>query len=203
VKRGLPTLPGGGQPRPERGRSQEHSHAPFVERTPLEQPVIAVAHINQLAAASRLAVQLCAAMVREGASVSALVSIDNGASAPEAEAALSGMLQAGARQAVMVRKPEREVRAALSHALEQLAGAPWVVALGNALPQLYRPYFTVVVTGHRRQLTGAEPLVLQAQLEVTSPGEELATLLARRLLMPHDEQAARAERSDSDRDLKR
>jgi hypothetical protein len=194
MKRGLPTVPGGGPPRPERGRAHASGHAPLAERTELEQKVIAVAHLNQGAAASRLAVQLCAAWVREGAPVSALVSIDSPAGAAEAEAALAHMIEAGARQAVLVRKPERDARAAVAHALEQLTGdraapeeqpapTPWIVALGNTLPQLFRPYFTVVVTGHRRNLTGAEPLVLQAQLEVTAPGEELATLLARRLLM--------------------
>jgi hypothetical protein len=194
MKRGLPTL-GDGPARPERSRAHGHAsgHAPPAERTELEQKVLAVAHLNQGAVASRLAVQLCAAWVREGAAVSALVSIDNPAGAQEAEAALSHMIEAGARQAVLVRKPERDVRAALAHALGQLTEAPpaadeqpqppWIIALGNTLPQLYRPFFTVVVTGHRRNLTGAEPLVLQAQLEVTAPGEELATLLARRLLM--------------------
>jgi hypothetical protein len=192
MKRGLPTVPGDGPPRPERGRAHAGSHAPLAERGELEQKVIAVAHLNQGAAASRLAVQLCAAWVREGAPVSALVSIDNPAGKAEAEAALAHMIEAGARQAVLVRKPDRDARTAVSHALEQLTGdgaespdqpATWIVALGNTLPQLFRPYFTVVVTGHRRNLTGAEPLVLQAQLEVTAPGEELATLLARRLLM--------------------
>jgi hypothetical protein len=192
MKRGLPTVPGDGPPRPERGRTYSGSHAPPAERVELEQKVIAVAHLNQGAAASRLAVQLCAAWVREGAPVSALVSIDNPAGKAEAEAALAHMIEAGARQAVLVRKPDRDARAAVTHALEQLTGdgpaapdqpATWIVALGNTLPQLFRPYFTVVVTGHRRNLTGAEPLVLQAQLEVTAPGEELATLLARRLLM--------------------
>jgi hypothetical protein len=154
----------------------------LIERRPLEQPVIAIAHLNQLAAASRLAVQLCAALVREQASVAALVTIDNPAGSTEAESALSRMLEAGVRQAVMVRKPERDVSTALVHGLDQLSGVSWVVALGNALPQLFKPYFTVVVTGHRRTLTGAEPLILQAELEVTAPGEELATLLARRFI---------------------
>jgi hypothetical protein len=192
MKRGLPTL-GDGPPRPERGRAHTSGHAPPAERAELQERVLAVAHLNQGAAASRLAVQLCAAWVREGAAVSALVSIDNPAGAQEAEAALSHMIEAGARRAVLVRKPDRDARAALAHALAQLSeapdatepqsAAPWIIALGNTLPQLYRPFFTVVVTGHRRNLTGAEPLVLQAQLEVTAPGEELATLLARRLLM--------------------
>jgi hypothetical protein len=154
---------------------------PPAERAVLDLPLIAVAHINQGAAAGRLATQLCAAFVREGVEVSALVSIDSPASAAEAESALATMLEAGARQTVLVRKPERDAQSALAHALEQLAGAQWIVALGNALPQLFRPYFTVVVTGHRRALTGVEPLVLQAELEVTAPGDELATLLARRL----------------------
>jgi hypothetical protein len=186
VKRSLPTVPGSRSQRRGAGHERGQWRAsdrnlPLVERAVLDLPLIAVAHINQGAAASRLATQLCAAFVREGVEVSALVSIDSPASAPEAESALSTMLEAGARQTVLVRKPERDAQSALAHALEQLAGAQWIVALGNALPQLFRPYFTVVVTGHRRALTGVEPLVLQAELEVTAPGDELATLLARRL----------------------
>ncbi|HEX4351444.1 MAG TPA: hypothetical protein VHZ95_00995 [Polyangiales bacterium] len=173
MKRGLPTVSG--------APSRDHA-IPLAERRALERPVIAIAHLNQLAAASRLAVQLCAALVREQASVAALVTIDNPAGAQEAESALSRMLEAGVRQAVMVRKPERDVSTALTRALDQMTDISWIVALGNALPQLFKPYFTVVVTGHRRTLTGAEPLILQAELEVTAPGEELATLLARRLI---------------------
>jgi hypothetical protein len=189
VKRSLPTLPAGRAQGRGHGHNQHDRNAwrtaeravPLAERSALDLPLIAVAHVNQAAAAARLATQLCAAFVREGVAVSALVTIDSTASAPEAEAALATMLEAGARQTVLLRKPERDAQAALTHALEQLAGSEWIVAFGNTLPQLFRPYFTVVVTGHRRALTGAEPLVLQAELEVTAPGDELATLLARRL----------------------
>jgi len=193
VKRSLPTLPTGRAGRAggrgqRRGHGQERSPwqapdrvPPLAERVALDLPLIAVAHVNQTPAATRLATQLCAAFAREGVAVSALITVDSAAGAPEAEAALASMLEAGARQTVLLRRPERDAQAALEHALEPLAGSEWIVALGNTLPQLFRPYFTVVVTGHRRALTSAEPLVLQAELEVTAPGDELATLLARRL----------------------
>ena len=193
MKRTLPTLPGnafgpapafrGGAPaRPGRGRARGSDRpVPPHERPQLEQPVIAIAHLHQGAIASKLAVQLCAALRREGVEVSALVSIDNPAGAPEAQAALSALIEAGARQAIMLRKPDKDAAEAVQRALAQLAGARFILALGNTLPQLFKPYFTVVVTGHRRVLADADPLVLQAELEVTAPGEELATLLARRI----------------------
>jgi hypothetical protein len=191
VKRTLPTLPGNAPARPgrelghTRGRGRvrggaDHPIAP-QERAELPGRVIAVAHHNQPAAASQLAVRLCAAFVRDGVAVSALVTIDNSASAPEAQAALSGMIEAGARHAIMVRRPDSDVAGAVTRAIEQMAGAPFIVAFGNMLPQLFKPYFTVMVTGHRRTLAAADPLVLQADIEVTAPSDELATLLAKRI----------------------
>ena len=194
MKRSLPTVPGNRAGRQHAGRDRhvhwgaERAHA--AEREELERPVIAVAHVGQSAAAARLAVQLCAAFVREAVPVGGLITVDSGAAAPEAQAAQAAMLEAGAREAVLVRKPETDARAALAHALDQLPATEWVVALGNALPQLYHPYFTVVVTGARRTLTAVEPLVLLAELEVSAPGDELATLLARRLHVQWDERAA-------------
>jgi hypothetical protein len=181
-KRTLPTLSGNPRAAPARGgRSRVDHPVPPQERGTLDELVIAIAHTNQGAIASKLAVQLCAAFVRDGVGVSALVSIDNRASAPEAQETLSGMIEAGARQAVMFRKPDQDVAGALKRVLAQLAGTPYVIAYGNTLPQVFRPYFTVVVTGHRRGLMDADRLVLQAELEVTAPGPELATLLARRI----------------------
>jgi hypothetical protein len=180
MKHRLPTVSGAQAHR--RGAGRPKTGGRPVERVPLETPVVAVAHINQGAAASRFAVQLCAAFVHEGASVAALVSIDNSAGAHEAQTTLSSMLDAGARQAKLVRRPEGDAHALFASAVEQLAGESWLVAYGNTLPQLFAPLFTVVVTGHRRDLTAVDALVLQAQLEVTTPGDELATLLARRLV---------------------
>ncbi|MET0388708.1 MAG: hypothetical protein ABW321_22240 [Polyangiales bacterium] len=150
------------------------------DRPPLAQKVVAIAHVNQGAAAAKLAIELCAAFVREAGRVGALVTVDNAALAPDAEAAFAAMLEAGAQPAKLMRKPAQEPSAALESALEEL-GSEWVVALGNVLPQVFKPHFTIVVTGHRRELATADPLVFQAQLEVTAPGPELATLLARRL----------------------
>jgi hypothetical protein len=180
MKHRLPTVPGAQAAR--RGAGRARTAGRLVERVPLEQPVVAVAHLNQGAAASSFAVQLVAAFVHEGASVAALVSIDNSAGAHEAQATLSSMVDAGAREAKLVRRPEGDAHALFAGAIEQLAAEDWLVAYGNTLPQLFAPLFTVVVTGHRRELTAVDPLVLQAQLEVTTPGDELATLLARRLV---------------------
>jgi hypothetical protein len=146
--------------------------------------VLSVAHLDQSSVSAKLAAELCAAFVAEGVSVGALVTVDAPALAGEAEQVFFRMMESGARHAKLLRRPEHEPRAALEAALESLAsgGAQWVVAWGNALPQLLQPTFTVVVTGHRRELAGTAPLVMQAQLEVTTPGPELPTLLVRNLL---------------------
>jgi hypothetical protein len=192
VKHRLPTVPGASRRGHAQSKGAGHgwSSRP-ADREELTQPVVAIAHINQHAAAARLATQLCAAFVREGATVSALVSVDNPAGKPDAEAAMIRLLEAGAQQAKWVRKPERDAQLAFATALEQLAGSDWLIAFGNTVPQLFKPMFTVVVTGHRRGLTDVEPLVLLAQLEVTAPGDELATLLARRLIEQRVEDAAK------------
>jgi hypothetical protein len=189
VKHRLPTLPDKNKAskisaRREHERSRanavEFASRP-VERPELAQRVVAVAHVNQLAESTQLAAQLCAALVAQGQTVAGLATVDTGAIAPDAEAAFAGMLEAGVRQAKLVRKTD-EGWSGLQAAVEQLgAGSDWIVAWGNALPHFYKPYFTVVVSGHRRELTHADPLVLQAQLEVTAPSPELATLLARKL----------------------
>jgi hypothetical protein len=195
MKRSLPTV---GSSRSQRQNGQQRHVARDAERVhareriKLDRPLLCVAHVNQPAAASDLAAQLCAAFVREAVPVSALVTIDTPASAAEAQSAQATLLEAGAREVVLVRKPDKDVPAAVTHALAQLSAAHWVVALGNTLPQLFHPYFTVVVTGQRRALASADPLVLQAELEVTAPGDELATLLVRRLHVQWAERAAAA-----------
>ena len=164
-----------------RALSQDWATRP-TERPVLEQRVVAVAHVNQVAASTKLAQELCEALVREGSLVAALVTVDNRALAGDSEAVFARLMETGVRQAKLLRKPENDPRAVLQQAIAELAnGVDWVVAWGTVLPQLLQPYFTIVVTGHRRDLTSADPLVLQAQLEVTSPGPELATLLARKL----------------------
>jgi NAD(P)-dependent dehydrogenase (short-subunit alcohol dehydrogenase family) len=164
-----------------RALSQDWAARP-TERPPLPQRVVAVAHVNQVPASGKLAQELCEALTREGSQVAALVTVDNPALAAETEAVFARMMESGVRQAKLLRKPPRDPRASLEHAVAELgSGVDWVVAWGNVLPQLFQPYFTIVVTGHRRELTSTGPLVMQAQLEVTSPGPELATLLARKL----------------------
>lgn len=155
------------------------------ERPQVAGRVLCVAHDDQARVSIGLAAELCAAFVREGAVVGALVTVDTPARAVDAEQALAALMEAGAHQAKLLRRPTEpgsNPRATLESALAELgSGVDWVIAWGNALPQLLLPSFTVVVTGHRRALTGV-PLVMQAQLEVTAPGPELASVLARRLV---------------------
>jgi hypothetical protein len=187
VKQRLPTLAGkasGARRERERSRksAEEFAGRP-TERPVLSERVVAIAHVNQPEASSKLAAQLCAALTRAGSAVAALVSVDSSALTAESQAAFAALMESGARQAKLVRITEpAQAAGALHTAVAEIApGSDWIVAWGNALPQLFQPFFTVVVTGHRRELTHADPLVLQAQLEVTAPTEELATLLARKL----------------------
>jgi len=143
--------------------------------------VVAVAHLKQPAASGLLAEQLCAEFAKQTQSVAALVTIDTAASAQAAEAIFVRMMEAGARHAKLLRQPEQGAHAVLRNAIAELADADWIIAWGNVLPQLFKPTFTIVVTGEHRDLASVDPLVLQAQLEVTAPGPELAMLLARRL----------------------
>jgi hypothetical protein len=187
VKHKLPTLgqkPGAGQREQQRSRalSQDWATRP-TERPPVAGRVLAVAHNDSAAVAVALARDLCAAFVKEGATVAGLATVDTGAMAAEAEQAWVAMLEAGARQAKLLRKPAQDPRAALESTLAELSqGVDWVVAWGNVLPQLLRPTFTVVVTGHRREIANTLAHVMQAQLEVTTPTPELPTLLVRNLV---------------------
>lgn len=189
MKHRLPTL--GPKPASRAGqREQQRSRAISQdwatrpnERPPVAGRVLSIAHNDQAAAAAQLARDLCAAFVREGASVAALATVDTAATAADAEQAWVGMMEAGARQAKLLRKPAQDPRGVLESTLEELArGVDWIIAWGNVVPQLLQPTFTVVVTGHRREVANAAALVIQAQLEVTAPSEELATLLARKLV---------------------
>jgi len=160
-----------------------------VERPTLPHKVVSVGHVNQIAASGKLAAELCAAWRREVPAVSALVTIDNAGVAQDARVVFADMMEAGAAPAKLVSKPQSDAQRApstsdaqrvLCAAVEEL-GTDWVIAWGNALPQLFRPFFSIVVTGHRRDLVHTDAMVIQADLEVTAPGPELATLLARRL----------------------
>jgi hypothetical protein len=189
MKHRLPTL--GGKPASRAGqREQQRSRAIAQdwatrpsERPPVSARVLAIAHNDQAAEAVQLARDLVAAFVREGAQVASLATVDTPATALDAEQAWAGMMEAGARQAKLLRRPAQDPRAVLESTLDELAkGVDWIIAWGNVVPQLLQPTFTVVVTGHRRELSNAAPLVIQAQLEVTAPTDELATLLARNLV---------------------
>ena len=152
-----------------------------MERADLPSKVIAVAHLKQPAASGLLAEQLCVEFAKQSKSVAGLVTIDTAASSQAAEAIFVRMMEAGAKHAKLLRRPESAVHAALRNAIAELSEADWIIAWGNVLPQLFKPTFTILVTGEHRDLTHVDPLVLLAQLEVTSPGPELAMLLARRL----------------------
>jgi hypothetical protein len=188
MKHRLPTL---GQKPASRAEQREQQRSRAIaqdwatrpnERPPVAVRVLAVAFNEQAVAAAQLARELCAAFVREGASVAALVTVDTPALAVDAEKAWVSLMEVGARQAKLLRKPAQEPRQVLENTLEALAkDVDCVIALGNVLPQLLQPTFTVVVTGHRRELANTGALVMQAQLEVTEATPELATLLARNL----------------------
>lgn len=189
MKHRLPTL---GQKPASRAEQREQKRSRAIsqdwatrpnERPPVSVRVLAIAHNDQAAAAVQLARDLCVAFVREGATVAALATVDTPATAVDAELAWAGMMEAGARHAKLLRKPQQDPRAVLVSTLEALAkDVDWIIAWGNVVPQLLQPTFTVVVTGHRRELANAAPLIMQAQLEVTAPTPELATLLARNLV---------------------
>ena len=185
MKHRLPTLGQKPASRAEQQRSRSISQDWATrpnERPIVQMRVLAIAHNDQAAAAAQLARDLCAAFVREGAQVAGLATVDTPATAVDAEGAWAGMMEAGARQAKLLRRPGQDPRAVLESTLAELAkDVDWVIAWGNVVPQLLQPTFTVVVTGHRRELANAAPLVIQAQLEVTTPTPDLATLLARNL----------------------
>lgn len=186
MSRRLPTLGQKPASRAEQQRSRDIAQdwaARPSERPLVPGRVLAVAHHQQPVIAAQLARDLCAAFVREGAAVAALATVDTPALVVEAEQAWAGLMEAGARQAKLLRRPDRDPRAMLESTLRALAAeVDWIIAWGNVVPQLLQPTFTVVVTGHRRELTTTAPLVMQAQLEVSAPTPELATLLARNLV---------------------
>ena len=172
MKRALPTL----QRRP--GRRAERTVAPR-ERADAPQPLITIGYANQTREASQFAVQLCAALVERGVKVAALLA--GTGDEPIVDARLGAFLEAGARAAKSVHVPPQGGQAVLQGALEQLAGEGVVLALGNVVARFYRPFFSIVVTGHRRQLISDDAQVLRADLEITSPSEHLAEELAKLL----------------------
>jgi hypothetical protein len=154
------------------------------ERATAAQPLITIAWNNHAREAAEFALQLCAALAKRGVSVAALL-------AASADDALEGMrlgafLEAGAQAAKSVQVPPQGGAEVLAEALTHFSGASLVLALGNSVPQFYQPFFSIVVTGHRRQLLTDDQQVLRADLEITSPSpslsDELAKILQSRLV---------------------
>jgi len=148
------------------------------ERADAPQPLITIGYADHTREASQFAVQLCGALVERGAQVAALLA--GTGDEPIVDARLGAFLEAGARAAKSVVVPPQGGEDVLRDALAQLAGDGFVLALGNVVARFYRPFFSIVVTGHRR-LISDDAQVLRADLEITSPSEPLAEELAKLL----------------------
>lgn len=180
MKRSLPTVSAtraaGGAPH-RGGRSRGAPPRARVERKALSRPVIAIGYANQSREAAQFALQLCAALVARGVKVCALVA--SHAAEPIAEASLPKFLATGVSEAKWVQVPHDGGADTLADALSKQPEGAIVIALGNALPELFRPFFTVMVTGHRRHPTSDDVNVMRADLEITTASDGLAEELAR------------------------
>jgi hypothetical protein len=172
VKRQLPTLSSG-----RGGRNRGAPARARIERRSLARPVIAIGYANQSREAAQFTLQLCAALVARGMKVCALVA--SRSSEPIAEASLPKLLEAGVSEAKWVQVPQDGGADLLGDALAKLPTGAIVISLGNALPELYRPFFTVMVTGHRRHPTSDDVNVMRADLEITTASDGLAEELGR------------------------
>lgn len=170
MKRNLPTLHG----RSGR-RAAERPVAPRERKLP-PRPLVSIGYANQPREAGQLALQLCAALVRRGLRPAVLV-VSPG-SEPVTDPPLASFLGAGVAEAKWLHLPAQGADKLIDEALAQLS-SELVVGLGNALALHYRPFFSVVVTGHRRQLISDDMQVLRADLEVTTPSDQLADELAK------------------------
>jgi hypothetical protein len=139
--------------------------------------LITIGWANHAREASQFALQLCAALAKRGISVAALLA--SAGDEPIVDARLGAFLEAGAQGAKSVQVPAKGGEQVLADALEHLAGSSVVLALGNVMAQFYRPFFSIVVTGHRRQLISDDAQVLRADLEITTPSEGLSEELAK------------------------
>jgi hypothetical protein len=172
VKRSLPTLHGGRSGR----RAAERPVAPR-ERSIPPHPLVSIGYANQPREAGQLALQLSAALVKRGVRVAALV-VSPG-SEPVTDPPLASFLAAGVAEAKWLHLPGKQGDGKLiADALAQLS-SELVIGLGNSLAEYYQPFFSVVVTGHRRQLISDDMQVLRADLEVTTPSDQLADELAK------------------------
>jgi hypothetical protein len=181
VKRSLPTVKPAGRSQ-RAGKRAERIVAPR-ERADAPLPLITIGWTNHAREAIELALQLCAALAKRGVSVAALL-----ASTPDDAlegSRLGAFLEAGASGAKSVTIPAQGGAQVLDEALDHLSGATIVLAVGNVVPHFYLPFFSIVVTGHRRQLVSDDAQVLRADLEITSASEglpdELAKILQSRL----------------------
>lgn len=176
MKRALPTMKQSGRPQRRSGRRGERP-VPPRERAEAPQPLITIAWSNHASQASAFALQLCAALAKRGVSVAVLLA-STPADALEG-ARLGAFLEAGASAAKSVSVPAHGGAAVLAEALEHFSDATVVLSLGNVVAEFYQPFFSIVVTGHRRQLLSEDTQVLRADLEITSPSEALADELAK------------------------
>jgi hypothetical protein len=170
VKRSLPTM------QRRSGRRAERPVAPR-ERGHAPRPLVTIAWADHAREASQFALQLCAALAKRGVSVAALLATSGDDTIEGAR--LGAFLESGAQAAKSVHVPAQGGDKVLAEAFTHLSGTAVVLALGNVVPQFYRPFFSIVVTGHRRQLISDDTRVLRADLEITSPSESLSDELAK------------------------
>lgn len=182
MKRTLPTVgrrPGRRQERHVRNLRNERNERPVAprERAQAPLPLITIAWADHAREAGEFALQLCAALAKRGVSVAALLASTSGEAIEGAR--LGAFLEAGAQAAKSVQVPAHGGEKILAEALTHFAGTALVLALGNVVPQFYRPFFSIVVTGHRRRLVPEDAQVLRADLEITSPSQGLSDELAK------------------------
>jgi hypothetical protein len=170
VKRPLPTV------QRRSGRRTERPVAPR-ERVTAPRPLVTIGYANQVREAGQLALQLCAALAKKGVAVGALLATSN--DEPIVDVSVGSFLEVGVQAAKSVQVPHHGGAEVLADAFARFSEVGLVVGLGNALPVFYRPLFSIVVTGHRRQLIPDDRQILQADLELTSPSEGVAEELAR------------------------
>jgi hypothetical protein len=169
-KRALPSAHG-------RERAAGDSVIPPAERAPLEQRVVAIAQATFGDAAAQFAVELVRAMLAEGLPVAALVTSDDPNA--DAQAVLSALHDAGARDTAWVRLPRDAPKPALERALARFAADDWLVVLGNTLPLFFRPLLCALVSAPRAtHVPDAQRLARYAELQVTTPSPKLAAELA-------------------------
>jgi hypothetical protein len=185
VKRSLPTVHaarhGGRGGQAGKGGHAKATRRPIAprERADAPAPLLTIGWANHVNEAAQLALSLCAALTKQGVTVAVLLASDGAEPLPNAS--LGQFLEAGARATKWVNLPAQGAEKVLSTALAELVGSQLVLALGNAPAEFYRPFFSIVVSGERRQRITDDAQILQADLEITAPSEGIADELARML----------------------